>query len=305
MNKVWLLPASENWICDRFVQEWNEDNVDITVLNPISADVIWLLSDWRWREVPFVSLAQKKVLTSVHHITPEKFGWLERQDFAQRDKITTAYHVYNQHTYDVIRPLTEKPIHLVHYWANNKLWKPTGTKEELRRKHGLPIKAHIVGSFQRDTEGQGISSGVYLPKREKGPDLLCDYLEGQHKMKGNWDMHVLLAGWRRQYVIERLKKASIPYTYFERPEQEVVNELYQTLDIYPVTARYEGGPQSLIECGLLDVPVVSRPVGIAEQVLPASAIHDDVSQATAAIPNVEAWKLPAGYQPYRDLLQSL
>jgi hypothetical protein len=56
----------------------------------------------------------------------------------------------------------------------------------------------------------------------------------------------------------RLERAGIPYTYFERPEQDVLNELYQTLDLYPVTARCEGGPQALIEAALVGVPCVSR-----------------------------------------------
>ena len=99
--------------------------------------------------------------------------------------------------------------------------------------------------------------------------------------------------------------ASVPYTYFELPSQEIINELYQTLDLYPVTARHEGGPQSLIECGLLNVPVVSRPVGIAEQVLHPDAINDDVSLAYPHVPNIEDWKLPHGYNGYRDFILGL
>ena len=30
MKKVFLLPAQEDWIVDRFVKEWNYDNLDIT-----------------------------------------------------------------------------------------------------------------------------------------------------------------------------------------------------------------------------------------------------------------------------------
>ena len=44
MNKVFVLPPSEDWIVDRFVKEWNEDNSDISVSHPKNADVMWLLS---------------------------------------------------------------------------------------------------------------------------------------------------------------------------------------------------------------------------------------------------------------------
>jgi glycosyltransferase involved in cell wall biosynthesis len=88
-------------------------------------------------------------------------------------------------------------------------------------------------------------------------------------------------------------------------KQQHLNELYRTLDLYAVTARHEGGPQALIECGLLNVPVVSTPVGIAEQVLPPSAISDDVSLATPAIPNVKSMMLPQGIEPYRKMFEGL
>ena len=81
--------------------------------------------------------------------------------------------------------------------------------------------------------------------------------------------------------------------------------MYQCLDEYAVTARHEGGPQALIECGLLGVPTVSTPVGIAEQVLPPSAIANNVFDASPSVPDVEDWKLPGGFQQYRELLQSL
>ena len=309
MKKVYTLPPQEDWIVDRMVKEWNDGNQDMAVFTPKTADVVWLLADWCWQGLWHVGLLEgKKVLTTVHHIVPEKFGPMERADFELRDEVTTAYHVFNQHTYDFIRPLTLKPIHLIKYWANQNLWRPTGTKEDLRKKHGLPQDAFLVGSFQRDTEGAGIAQGILKPKLEKGPDKLADYLEEERDFRvadKQSPLHVVLAGWRRQYIAQRLDMARIPYTLFDRPPIETINELYQCLDRYAVTARHEGGPQALIECGLLGVPTVSTPVGIAEQVLPPSAICDEVFSAVPAVPNVEDWKLPGGFEPYRELLQSL
>lgn len=176
-------------------------------------------------------------------------------------------------------------------------------KNLLRKKYSLPVDAYLIGSFVRDTEGAGIFRGIYLPKKEKGPDLLCDYVEKLHLNRP--DLHIVLAGWRRQYVINRLETARIPYSYFELPSQEVINELYQTLDVYPVTSRYEGGPQALIETGMLGIKVVSRPVGIAELVLTDNAIADDVSTAVPEVPNVERLKTPSGYSPFIDLIKSI
>ena len=298
MKKVFLLPAQEDWIVDRFVKEWNYDNLDITVNNPADADVIWLFASWRWKHLPFEFLGKKKVITTVHHIVPEKFNATAQYEFLLRDKITTVYHVYNETTKRFIQNLTNKPIEVITYWANQNILKKTSTKEELRAKHGLRSEEFLVGSFQRDTEGADLVS----PKLEKGPDLLADYLES---IKDNKHLRVILAGWRRQYVMNRLDRSGIPYTYFERPTQEVVNELYQTLDLYPITARCEGGPQAIIECGLLNIPVVSRDIGIASQTLPPEAISDNVSLAIPCVPNVENWKLPKGYYQYRKLIERI
>lgn len=306
-NKVYVLAPREDWIVDRFVKEWNEDNSDISVDSPANADVIWLMADWCWQQVPISLLQSKKIIVTVHHIVPEKFRGQERAEFTFRDGLVTAYHVPNVHTETFIKPLTNKPIHVIPYWANQRIWRPTGTKSDLRKKYGLPEDGYLIGSFQRDTEGHDLKS----PKLEKGPDLLADFIIA---LRRRWSvfgtntdpkLHVVLGGWRRQYVISRLENENIGYTYFEKPSQEVINELYQTLDIYPVTARYEGGPQSLIECGLLNVPVVSRDVGLASVVLPSDSINDNVSIATPQVPNITSLTLPGGYEPYRKLIESL
>lgn len=305
MNKVFVLAPNENWIVDRFVKEWYEDNSDISTHTPSNADVIWLMANWCWHRMMTTGLLHhKKVITTVHHVVPDKF---DERDFHALDHFTSVYHVPNDHTGEFIQNYTKKPIHVIGYWANQNIWKPTGTKQQFRQKHGLPLDAYVVGSFQRDTEGAGIPNGTFLPKLEKGPDILADLIIG----KWGWDteltspIHVVLAGWRRQYVIERLQKAGVPYTYFEKPSQEIVNELYQTLDMYPITARWEGGPQALLEAGLLNVPVVSTPVGMAHMVLPDTAIGELPTFNTPTVPNVEQFKLPLGYEPYRKLIESL
>lgn len=299
LKKVWLLAPHEDWICDRFVNEFNADNSDIVVSNYDNADTIWIFSDWCWQQIPRQVLFDKKVLVTVHHIVPEKFGPRERMEFEFRDRFVAAYHVPNDRTAAFVRTLTQRDVHVIPYWANQRIWQPTGIKGDLRKKHGLPETGYLIGSFQRDTEGHDLKS----PKLEKGPDLLADALVAFKPQMPN--LHIVLAGWRRQYLMGRLDEADIKYTYFERPAQPTLNELYQTLDLYPVTARYEGGPQSLLECGLLGIPMVSRDVGMASRVLPVSAVNDTITECIPAVPNVEHLKLPEGYKSYRDLLETL
>jgi hypothetical protein len=297
MNKVFILKPSEDWIVDRFVSEWYEDNPDISTQNPSAADVIWLFADWCYSQVDFEILKKKKVITTIHHVVKEKF---DLNDFKVKDSITTVYHVPNKHTETFIKQFTNKQIKVIPYWANQKIWKTTDDKRTLRRKYGLPDE-FLVGSFQRDTEGFDLKS----PKLEKGPDLLADYLEYKNSLCISQKLHVVLAGWRRQYIMKRLKDANIGFSYFERPSHRVINELYQCIDIYPVSARCEGGPQSIIECGLLNIPVISRDIGMASQLLTQESINDNLILTKPSIPNVEHLKLPNGYRPYRDLIEAL
>lgn len=296
--KIFVLAPNESWIADRQVQEWNEDNTDITTHNLRDADCIWLFADWCFDKVPYEFLQKLPVLTTIHHIVPQKFDAVAQQQFMRRDAITDVYHVPNDNTLNFIKKYTDKPIVKIPYWANQKVWKISESKNDLRTKYGIPSDALVVGSFQRDTEGHDLKS----PKLEKGPDLFADYVE---QLAKNGKVHVVLSGWRRQYLINRLNQASVPYTYKEMPPLNVVCELYQTLDLYVVSSRYEGGPQSLIECGLLDVPCISRDMGMSREVLPPQSVNDDLLLAIPTIPNVERLKLPVGYAEYRKLLKEL
>lgn len=301
--KIFTLAPRENWIVDRMVDEWNAGNPDIVASDPFQADLIWCLADWCWRHVPQDVLRHKKVVTTVHHVVPEKFDTAARRDFAERDIFTDLYHVFNRRTFDFVRAHTTKPIQFVPYWANPTFWhRSVETVDSLRNRYDLPPVRFTIMSAQRDTEGHDLTT----PKLEKGPDLLVDAI-AKFNERANGTIHVLLGGWRRQYVIERLKRLGIAYTYIERPALDVIRDMYQMSSLYLVTARHEGGPQALIECGLMGLPCLSRPVGIAEQVLPPTAISDDVASLNAVpcIPDVTHMMLPRGFDGYRRMFENI
>lgn len=298
-NSVYVLAPHEDWIIDRLTEEWYADNGDISTRHINTCDVVWLFGGWCYRSVDRELLKKKKVITTIHHIVPAKFTTGKVEEFYDRDVITDAYHVPNINTANFIKDYTKKRIEIIPYWANQNVWKKTGNKAELRAKYGIPRDAHVIGSFQRDTEGYDLRS----PKLEKGPDLFVEYVK---TIRNKIDrVFVVLSGWRREYVINRLRQENIEYTYIENPPLAVINDLYQTLDIYPVTSRYEGGPQSLIEAGLLQIPVISRDIGMARVVLSDDAIRNDVTLATPEVPSVSSLLLPGGYVKYREMIQSL
>ena len=308
--KIFALAPRENWICDRFVHEWNENHPDVTVSHPKDADIIWLLADWCWNQMHPDLLKEKVVVASVHHIVPDKFGAAEINEFKTRDQFVDYYHVPCEKTKEQIADYTEKPIWVMPFWVNSQLWfKIAEDKSIIRKKLGIDTECFLIGSFQRDTEGSDLVS----PKLEKGPDLFCDAVERirDEKAKDGIEVKVLLGGWRRQYVMNRLKEADIKYYYAELPPQTVVNAMYNMLDLYIVAARYEGGPQSIVECACTGTPIISTDVGVASLVLNKEAIFDPGNELSAVTnPShlreyVDKYLMPQGFIEFRNMFHKI
>ena len=307
--KIFLLAGNENWVCDRFVDEWKRSFPDLTCENPGDADVLWLLAGWCWKNIHPHVLSSKRVLVTVHHIVPEKFLQKQKEEFLLRDQFVDSYHVPCEKSYEQIRELTKKPIHVIPFWVNQSLWKDIPEKSFLRSKFGIKEDSFLIGSFQRDTEGHDLIS----PKLEKGPDLFCDAVEEIFHLKKKDDIlvEVLLAGWRRQYIMNRLSQRGIGFYYNELPSFEILNELYNTLDLYIVAARYEGGPQAIVECASNKTPIISTDVGLASRILDRCSIFSpgNMNEASPNIikahQNVRDLWLPPGLTSFTDLFSNI
>lgn len=304
--KVYTLTAEENWVCERFAKEWRVYNKENYTPNFNDANVLWILSPWVWKKVPGETLNKKKVVVTIHHIAKEKFSRASLRDFLERDQYVDTYHVTTEETYDFISQITNKPICVTPFWANQNLWYPIPEKENLRSKCKLPGGAYLIGSFQRDTEGHDLKS----PKLVKGPDIFCDVVEKLHET--NNKIEVILAGWRRQYVMKRLTGAGIPFTYYDRPPINILNDLYNCLDLYVVSARTEGGPQAIVECALTETPIISTRVGIAPLILSKSSFFTDKDDVEIATPDVEyaaqkvkSHTLPLGLSPFIEIFETV
>ena len=120
------------------------------------------------------------------------------------------------------------------------------------------------------------------PKLSKGPDVFFDMVENIWESDNN--IEVVLGGWRRQYIMKRLDDVGIKYHYFELPPFETINKLYNSLDLYVVAARIEGGPQAIIECALSKTPIISTDVGVTNLILAKESIYGD--NQTEVYPNI-------------------
>ncbi len=300
---------NDSWICSRFYKEWHEHNSDITTSDPRNADIIWIIAPWKWFDIPLDIYANRFVICTIHHIATKKFHGKKLETFKSRDRFVNAYHVPCLKTKEQIEPYTTKPIYVIPFWVNNANWYSIEEKANLRSKFEIDTDAYVIGSFQRDTEGNSITDGSFIPKLEKGPDLFCDSVEILHKTKKN--VKVLLAGWRRQYVMKRLNESNIPYYYFELPDIGVINQLYNCLDLYIVAAREEGGPQSIVECASSKTPIISTDVGLASEILSDDSIFLNPASVSEASPNIEyayskvkdLW-IDGGFEKFKNMINN-
>jgi glycosyltransferase involved in cell wall biosynthesis len=138
---------------------------------------------------------------------------------------------------------------------------PIQTKElcgKVRAELGIPETAIVIGSFQKDGAGWGEGN---KPKLIKGPDIFLKTIEIlQRKIP---ELFVLLSGPARGYVITGLKRLGIPYHHVYLSDYSDVGALYQTLDLYIVASRQEGGPKAVLESMASGVPLITTRVGQA------------------------------------------
>ena len=258
--KIYIHVAKENWIIDRIAAEFSRRWKEYVTKDPKEADVVWMLSPSP------VNTLNIPVVISIQHIDHTKYN---PAFYAALNRSASCFLTPCQKTKDYMETKEEitKDISVLPYWLESSLWSCVH-KETARALLNLPSDKFIVGSFQRDTEGHDLVS----TKLSKGPDRFCDYVEKLKKL--GKDVHVLLGCWRRQYVINRLTKKGIPFTYLEKPAIAKVNLMYNSCDLYVVGSRYEGGPQAILECAATKTPIVSTDVGIADEILHPKCVID-------------------------------
>ena len=303
--KIYLNSANEDWVVDRFISEWNKYNLKQTKNLYFGKKIIWLIAPWTWKKVPERQLTKNKVFCTIHHIDEDKFDDKEMEDFLNRDKFVDLYHAISQNTYNQLEKITSKPIIKIPFWVNQNLWFEVNSKKSIYEEFNLSSDRYYVGSFQRDTEGHDLIS----PKLSKGPDQFVQVVKYLNSIKNN--LQVILTGKRRDYIMNQLDIENIPYKYFEMISFEKINKLYNLLDLYIVSSRYEGGPQSILECALTKTPIISTDVGIASEILSVKSIFNmhnfknALPETDYAFEKVQKYKIPVGFNEFNKALKKL
>src|SRR5690606_15464677 len=106
---------------------------------------------------------------------------------------------------------------------------------------------------------------------------------------------VVLAGPRRYWMRRTLAELGIPFTFIgeviegrDDTDRNILprtqlNLLYNLIDLYIVSSRSEGGPQSVMEAALARCKIVSTPVGIAPDLLQPACLYRYPHEAVATI----------------------
>jgi glycosyltransferase involved in cell wall biosynthesis len=158
----------------------------------------------------------------------------------------------------------------------------------LKARLGIPADRYLIGNFHRDTAGADLS----LPKKQKGADVLLEI--ATLLRQDGAPIHVLLAGPRRHWIRRGFQERGIPYTFLgtELPGDDLkentlshdeIATLFPGLDAYVISSRWEGAPNTLLECAATKTCVVSTRVGQSQAILTRGQIFDDAAAGAALL----------------------
>lgn len=198
-----------------------------------------------------------------------------------KDKICIAQSL---EAFEILKNKGIKELYLVPYIADKENYCAITDKSELRKKYGITDDMFIVSNFMRDTE-----YNTNQPKLEKGPDIFVEIIQQLKDMLPDKKIVPLLAGPRRQYVLNCLHDKGIKYIYIgkETPEEDYsinllskqkLNELYNCSNLHLITSRSEGGPRAVMEAICSRTPVISTKVGIAPDIIDSKYLYNDIEE---------------------------
>lgn len=134
----------------------------------------------------------------------------------------------------------------------------------------------VIGNFMRDG-----SVDLSKPREEKNPSLFVEICRGL--IDKGVPVLVLLAGPRRQFIINELITRGVRFIYFgeQTPTDDIqintlpsqiIGFLYLYVDLSIITSTAEGGPKTILDGCITNTPVISTDVGIATDYLATEAV---------------------------------
>jgi glycosyltransferase involved in cell wall biosynthesis len=277
MKKIYIISDeilidNQKWICDRLKEQFIQYYPEYTTNRPEKADYIWYIAPWNYLYIPTgytfsewqALLKSKKVVATIHHIDADNLsaGKYSRQFKFIKIYASQIHSICPQTTRDIQKlGIFDIPIITKYLWERDPKFYSVSSEEKakLRKKYGIDGDSFVIGSFQND-------------KTSKAPEIFLNIVLDMIKMGRK--IEVILSGRNRNFLTYNFLNLEVKYRYFSMVPLEVINELYNCLDLYIVSSRYEGGPRSIIECALTRTPIISTRVGIAPEFMDANSLFD-------------------------------
>jgi glycosyltransferase involved in cell wall biosynthesis len=270
-SRLIIVRDQAGWVIDEEMHELED------IANRLGirlADSRWLAAS-RQQAVYYGSqffLLSDDWLRSTHHIGVAYFHGKPGTGVREFDELYQRFSLYHERitriqvSHSEMRDcllatgIAPEKVHLIPIGINTSYFsvQTPDSKRRARDHYGIPQTAVVVGSFQKDGVGWGEGRE---PKLIKGPDI---FLQSVERLKRQVpELFVVLSGPSRGYVKAGLEKLGIPYRHFLLDRYPEVGQLFQTLDLYMVTSRLEGGPKAILESMASGVPLVTTRVGQA------------------------------------------
>ena len=250
---ILLQNEGSGWVLDEIVKDYTKyTRHNVVDKDP---DIIWCVS---MHKVCDMTNYKCKKVASVHHI--DKY---QMDQYGPMFKCINSSFDYcispNDNTIEVASKDISIPFKKFPYWVLSNRMDNIVRKSE--------TDEIVIGSFIKDSWGK-------KPKLSKGPDIFLEILK---ELKKTYNIKILLSGMcGRRYLRDHFNKEGIKYEYYDvHPD---INDLYNKIDWYFVTSRYEGGPQSVLECSYRGIKILSTDVGMAKDVLHDDCICDNVDE---------------------------
>lgn len=267
-----ILIDNEKWICDRLKEQFIKYQINYITNNPVEADYIWYIAPWNFNFIPdgFIKndwcnlLKNKKIITTIHHIDLDYLnkGKYDLQFQFINNYASCIHSICSQTTENIIKIRKfEIPIITQYLWEReiNFYSLNSDQRTDLRKKYNIEEDSIVIGNFQND-------------KKSKCPEILLKIIVDM--VNSGKKIEVILSGRNRSYLFRNLKRYGIKFHYFYMVSIETLNELYNCLNLYIISSKYEGGPRSIIECALTNTPVISTKVGIAVEFMDPDSLFD-------------------------------
>ena len=98
--KIYLNKSNENWIVDRFIEEWYSYNKEYSTDEISESDIIWLISPWTWKKVKKRHMKNKLVFCTIHHIDLDKFNNKALNEFKKMETFVDKFHTISKSNYN-------------------------------------------------------------------------------------------------------------------------------------------------------------------------------------------------------------